>query len=366
MAKARKLKSGSWNIQIYDYRDSDGKRHYTSITAPTKYEAEYKAALYRKEHPIRTSDHDMTVGDAVDRYIAICGVQSPTTSTAYKKMRQNAFCGLMDTPVRRLSTEIVQKAINQECRRPRQSTGQPISAKTVHNEWGLISASLRKICNTSFDVSLPKVKKDRRQYPDPQKVLDAIMESDIKLPCLLAMWCTFSMSEILGLKASSIHNGCIYIDQVRVYTEDGWIEKDIAKNSARNRVQQIPEYLMDLIEQNDVYATYRMTGQDGYLFPKTRSALYNAWKRVSAKHGVDISFHDLRHMSASIMLLLGIPEKYAQERGGWSTAHVMKTVYQHTFSAERIAVDHIIDDYFAKSLNDYAERSDQETSSSKG
>jgi integrase len=59
-----------------------------------------------------------------------------------------------------------------------------------------------------------------------------------------------------------------------------------------------------------------------------------------------MSFHDLRHMSASIMLALGIPDKYAMERGGWSTPSVMKSVYQHTFSAERQAVDDKIDNYF--------------------
>ena len=51
-------------------------------------------------------------------------------------------------------------------------------------------------------------------------------------------------------------------------------------------------------------------------------------------------------MSASIMLALGVPDKYAMERGGWSTPNVMKSVYQHTFSAEREKADKRIDDYF--------------------
>ena len=46
------------------------------------------------------------------------------------------------------------------------------------------------------------------------------------------------------------------------------------------------------------------------------------------------------------MLALGIPDKYAMERGGWSSPSVMKTVYQHTFSAERKIVDDKIDNYF--------------------
>lgn len=355
MAKARKLKSGNWNIRVFDYRDENGKQHFTSITAPTKLECEYRAKLYQREHPQRTPSQEMTVGDAVDRYIALCGVLSPTSTTAYKKIRENAFQGLMGTPIKRLNNELVQKAINAECGRITQRTGKPVSAKTVHNEWGLVSAALKKICNTSFDVALPKIRKDRKQYPEPQMVLDAIMDSNVKLPCLLSIWCTFSMSELLGIKCSSIQNGCIYINQVRVYTDEGWIEKGIAKNTTRNRVQRLPEYLLDLIEETEAYQRYEKTGEDCYLFPQTRSAIYNAWTRSARKHGLDLSFHDLRHMAASVMLQLNVPEKYAMERGGWSTSNVMKTVYQHTFSAERQAVDNVIDDYFYKKLKQVVE-----------
>ena len=59
-----------------------------------------------------------------------------------------------------------------------------------------------------------------------------------------------------------------------------------------------------------------------------------------------MSFHDLRHMNASIMLMLGIPDKYAMERGGWSTNSTLKAVYQHTFSTERKAADRKINEYF--------------------
>jgi hypothetical protein len=46
------------------------------------------------------------------------------------------------------------------------------------------------------------------------------------------------------------------------------------------------------------------------------------------------------------MLFLGIPDKYAMERGGWSTDNILKSVYQQTYSSEREVVDRKIDDYF--------------------
>ena len=169
------------------------------------------------------------------------------------------------------------------------------------------------------------------------------------------MWCTFSLSELLGIKCSDIQNGCIVINQVRVTTRNGLVEKDVAKTVTRNRAQILPDYLLDLIEQTDTYKEYKATGRDGFLLASPRSTIYHQWKRAAAAKGLNMSFHDLRHMSASVMLQLNIPEKYAQERGGWSTPHVMKTVYQHTFSAERKAVDGTINDYFNKKLKQIVE-----------
>ena len=49
-------------------------------------------------------------------------------------------------------------------------------------------------------------------------------------------------------------------------------------------------------------------------------------------------------------LLLEEIDKYAQERGGWKTDTIMKSVYQQTFSSERIKVDDTIDAYFENIL----------------
>ena len=65
------------------------------------------------------------------------------------------------------------------------------------------------------------------------------------------------------------------------------------------------------------------------------------------KNGYDITYHDLRHLNASVMLMLGVPDKYAMERGEWSTDNILKNVYQQTFSAERVRFDEIIDGYFS-------------------
>lgn len=63
-----------------------------------------------------------------------------------------------------------------------------------------------------------------------------------------------------------------------------------------------------------------------------------------------ITFHDLRHLNASVMALLRIPDKYAQERGGWKSDQVMKRVYMQTFSEGREKADATINSYFESAI----------------
>lgn len=58
MATAKKLPSGSWRCQVYDYTDKNGKRHYKSFTSTDqstkgKREAERMAADYVAESPAK-------------------------------------------------------------------------------------------------------------------------------------------------------------------------------------------------------------------------------------------------------------------------------------------------------------------------
>ena len=73
MAKARKLPSGSWRAQVYDYTDSGGKRHYRSFTCDDpspkgRKKAELEAARYalsKKNIP----QCELTFYEAAEQYI---------------------------------------------------------------------------------------------------------------------------------------------------------------------------------------------------------------------------------------------------------------------------------------------------------
>ena len=328
MSKARKLPSGSWNVQVYEGKDEAGKKIWTSFTAPTKAEAEYLAAEYRTGRKKKSPATELTVGEAVDKYIMLSEpVLSPASVRSYKFIRAHAFPDLMQVKATALTADLVQEAINREIRRPGARDGRPRAPKTVRSEWGLVSAALKQVCSLVFSPKLPPVQPHVKEFPEPAEVVAAIRGTDVELPCMLALWLSFTMSEIRGLMCSSVHDGCIFIRQTAVQVGSEEVVKPTAKNSTRLRKHTLPPYLLGLIQSSEPYRLYAETGIDFPLVPMTRNVIYKHWKRICSARGFSMTFHDLRHMSASVMLLLDVPEKYALERGGWSTPHVMKSVY---------------------------------------
>ena len=381
MATAKKLPSGSWRCLAYSHKEpafgENGKpiidpktgkqkqnRVYESFTSDDpsprgKKEAEAAAALFQlnKSKPKKKKRPDygnMMLTEAIDLYIdsRIALNRSPTTIQDYRCIQKNAFQDLMCTELKDIDEDILQESVNVECRRPAQrwpnaEKQKTISPKRVKNEWGLISAVLRKYHKgIEYDViELPQIIPRMVELPPAQTVLNMVKGTDIELPVLLASWLSYSMSEVRGLtKSKSISQDGNYltINEVIVDVNGTPIRKDMAKNPTRNRRHKIPLYIKGLIDKVE----------GDILVPMSGNALYKKWIRLQDRHGIDhITFHDLRHLNASIMALLRVPDKYAQERGGWKSDAVMKKVYMQTFSEERERVDDTIDDYFMDLMN---------------
>jgi hypothetical protein len=145
----------------------------------------------------------------------------------------------------------------------------------------------------------------------------------------------------------------ICIEEVVVYADGQEHRKDIAKTQTRKRILKLPDYIKSLIdllpESQD-----RLVEQSGH-------ALYNRFRRILKANNLrHMTFHDLRHVNASVMSELQIADKYALERGGWKTDKVMKEVYTHTFSKARNKADETIDNYFEKAIGINVENIDME------
>lgn len=353
MATAKKLKSGSWRTQAYSHTEIvNGKkvRRYESFTADTKKESEYLAAEFSHNKKRKSKPGNLTVGEAIDKYIELKnGVLAPSTIASYKRMRRCNLQGLMCVKIKDVDKEIVQNEVNKEAKLVSERTGKPLSAKTIANAHGLVYSALDMYASDIIlKTTLPSRQKRIAELPLAENVYNLVVGTNLELPCMLSMWLSYSLSELMGIKVSAISNdGYITINEVVVEVEGKSIPKANTKAYERTRRAKVPSYILDLIKKEPTYIKHKEEGTDGYLFTIQGRALYKRFIRRQKKMGFPhMRFHDLRGLNASVMLKLKIPDKYAMERGGWKTDKVMKDAYQKTLSDERIVVDSQINAYF--------------------
>lgn len=332
----RQLPSGSWFCRIRVGGND------ICITEPS--EARCRAHALAVKTGIaeaRRAPTRITLRQACQDYIAARrNTRSPTTLHTYQTYVDNAFPSLMGRQIGTLKKADFIRAISEEAQRTTRRH-QTVSAASILKEYAFIASVLREYdVPVPEGVNLPSVQQLPVILPEPEAVLAAIRGSDIELPCLLAAWFSLTESEIRALRKSKhIKKGRLYITETTVRVGGKDITKSGDKEEKRARVHNIPPYIQGLIDAvpGDV------------LCPFTPRQLYGRFQTLQKHAGVSpqISFHQMRHLNASIMAALGIQKEIARERGGWQTDAVMERVYTHTFTSARRAADASIDAYFA-------------------
>lgn len=334
--KAKQLPSGNYRVQVVAGYDENGKRIVKSFTAEKEWEALKKASdfLDSKNNEINLS---ITLRTAMRKYIdSRKNIVQETTIRDYTQILNNRFPNLMELQLKDLNPLIVQQEINRE--------SEKISPKSIKCAYGLLKSVLKmyEVPINLNGILLPKIKKREIILPSFNTIFKIVQGTSIEVPVLLSVWLSLRIGEVLGLKFKDIdfQTHILHVRRTIIITNDGDKVREGCKTEKSNRLLQIPDYIFNLI--------FKMPFNDPecFLVPLTRKTLYRRFRVLMDKNDIHITFHDLRHLNASIMLMLGIPDKYAMERGGWSTDNVLKSVYQQTFSSERVKVDSIIDSYF--------------------
>lgn len=329
--------SGRWKCQ---YR-LDGR--YKCVTADTKEEAE----LLAREDQVRGKAKAAlgpTVGEAVRLYIdSRDAVLSPATVAGYEKILRNYLTDIRDTPLSKLSQLDYQSFVNRLSRSVNRR-GVTMSPKSIANICGLVEAAARE-CGVTLTAKRPAPRKQIVMMMDPEAVISIVRDSDIELPVLLAMWLSLSMSEIRGLTVDSVKGDRLIVSGAVVDVDGVPTWKASNKAYARTRSLRLPPRIMELIEQTDAWKAGR-----GYLVPMSGQAIYKRWIRMQdAPH--PMTFHQLRHLNASVMMTL-VPDTYAMERGGWQSRQTLTRVYQHTMESRRSDYDDMIDSFFESLYDD--------------
>ncbi len=336
MAKAKKLKSGNWRCLVYDYTDSDGKRHYESFTARTKKEAEYMAAEFAltKKQIYRS---DKTFGQALEKYILMReNVSSPRTIVNYRRIQHTDLKPLLDIKISDINQDIIQKFVN--------DNAVTHSPKTVRDNHGLISAVLKQERpDFALNTVLPKRIRSDIYIPsdnDVSTIIKLARNTELELPIMLAAFGPMRRGEICALRADCINGNTVHVRRNMVLGPDRqWIIKS-PKTYSGDRYIEFPDFVAELLAQK--------TGTITDLNP---DALTCRFRRLIKRSGVPhFRFHDLRHYCASIQHALGIPDAYIMQRGGWQNDGILKAVYRHTMDQQEQAMNMIANSHFTEMM----------------
>lgn len=331
--KPKKLPSGAWRVQVM----VDGKR--VSVTDDDPKVAVAKAAAIKaKMVEAKKAPKDMTIEEAVDRYIESKDtVLSPETIAGYKRTKTNQMKTIVSVKLSDMTQERVQKWVN--------ALSKDKSPKTVRNAHALLSAVLAEYKpEMVLRTTLPQKRRYDAAIPteeDIKKILAKAKDTPDEILILLAVWLGLRMSEIRGLKWTDIDGDILKIR--RAIVDEG---EKTTKSFTSQRDLHIPPRLKKLFEEAPKDSEYIISNIG-------RHGIYSRFQKICEAAGVSqhYRFHDTRHINASVMLALNVPDKYATERMGHSTNHMLKTVYQHTMKSEQEKISEKIDAYFT-SLTD--------------
>ena len=322
MAKVKKLPSGNWRVQVFDYKDADGKRHYRSFTGATRREAEFMAAEWNATRPDQENTFEsFTLNDAVAKYIDMKrSVLSPSTIREYVRMQKNYFQEIGQLRLADLNSTNVQIWISGLASR--------LSPKSVKNIYGLFISTFNMFLpDSSLNITLPARIKPDLYTPsdqDVQVLLDHIKGTELEIAVMLAAFGPMRRSEICALTSDDIKGNTVYVRHGVVSDENkNWCTKQ-PKSYGGYREIEFPSFVID-----------RIKGIEGRIVKATPDQITNRFARaVKYSKLQHFRFHDLRHYAASIMHAIGVPDQYILRRGGWSSDQVMKTVYRNVIDIE--------------------------------
>lgn len=325
MPKAKKLPSGAWNVSVYSHTEN-GKRKYVSFTAGTKAEAELKAAEY-KANKKRQRYVDITVGEAIDRYIdSKAGVLSPSTLREYRRSAAHDMEELRSKKIKSLTSEDLQLFVTH-------LTIAGKSEKTIRNIIALVRASVALFQpDINYRVSLPPKRISRPVSPSDDEIQALLDNSKGNLHKAILLGIRgMRRGEICALMYEDIKDGFAHIHADMIQGSDkNWIIKERPKTEGSDRIIRVPD----------------LGDGEGRVVTCTPGVITNHFRLLRNKLGISIRFHDLRHYFASTAAVLQIPDIYTADFGGWSRATpVLKSVYQNNIKS--------MSDYYSMKIEDH-------------
>ena len=304
--KPRRLPSGSWNVRIML------SGHTYSFTDSSKRAVMALATAFAAEH--RENAVNPPLGKCLEDFIEDSReTLSPSTVRAY---------GGILRAIQRRNPTIANKRIVSLTNKDIQTVIAPLKTpKTQRNYVHFIQVATGRTFHVKYKNQLPK----EMAIPTDLEVLGLIQlfhDTEMEIPIMLGAYGGLRRGEISALTMDDLDGDYLTISKDMVLSDNHeWITKP-PKTLTSNRRILLPHFVAERIRER------------GYITKLKPNSISNQLRKVQKRLQIEpeYCFHSLRHYCASYLHSQGIPDAYILQRGGWSSPHIMQTVYRHALS----------------------------------
>ena len=305
--KVKQLPSGSFRIQ----KMVDGKRY--SITfdhEPTEKEVFLTIAkLIEQSDPCPKGSFEYYARKYLD---SRSNVVSPNTIRTYEIKLNQLSTQFRSMDINKIDNDTVQKEINNFA-----ADHAPKTVKTLHGYISSVLGAYRP--NLRLKTKLPQAIKKDEYTPSSEDIRRIIKETEgthFHVAFQLGVL-SCRRGEICACTIEDLKGNDLWIHRNLSHDGTQWIVKESPKTDASNRIIHLPESLANEIREQ------------GFIFDGHPNALNKAIHRIQKRLGIpEFKFHLLRSYFASYAHSIGISEADILSMGGWSTPHVMRSVYR--------------------------------------
>lgn len=274
---------------------------------------------------------------------------APNTQNSYKFAYNShilSFFGNMK--ISKIKKIQIQKFINEESKN--------LKASSIESIYAILNSTFSKAIDWGFikenpckKITLPKIEtKNYAELLSAEEINKLIYiiekENEIyKVIFYIALYCGLRQGEILALTINDIDLKENYINvdkQYSAHIENNKVVHKITKPKTENSVRKV--YMSDdvnklLSEYISKIKVININPKEQYLFinPQTQeiydhNALYRRFKKIVKSNNIrDITFHDLRHLHATMLINSGVNIVVIAKRLG-DTVETVSNTYVHS------------------------------------
>lgn len=357
------VKRGSGYSIVLDLdRDPSGKRRQKRISGfPTRKDAENRLAelITQVSKGQYVVAGDMTLSEYLPRWFDAHkeGLSHSTLLRYDGIVRQHLIPALGKLPLQKLQALHIQDFLKAELENGRRdnkkTVGTGLSAAAVRYEYRVLRVALGRAVewgmlsrNVAEYVKVPRSAKREISVLDEKQIailLQSLGGDYLHLPVFLAVYTGMRMGEILGLRWEDVDltKGIINLRRASIQRKAGMPEFREPKTPRSRRSIDISlEVVNTLKEYHRQQASWKLAA--GELWegndlvcchengsPINPPTLSSRFRTFAANQNLAVTFHQLRHAHASLLIKAGVPVKVISERLGHSSVAITMDIYGH-------------------------------------